>query len=53
MEKGLEYMVQIYKTQDRKVFVFKCMHFYANGKNWQCICGYHLGSGMFLALQNS
>lgn len=37
MGKSLGYMGQIYKTADRKVFVFKYEHFYANGNNWlQC-----------------
>ena len=34
MGKSLECMSQIYKTPDRKGFVFKHGYFYANGYRW-------------------
>ena len=46
-EKPGVYMSQIYKTPDRKGFVFKYGYFYANGYRW-LHCGTP-GSGRFLA----
>lgn len=49
MGESLEYIGQIYKTPDRKVFVFKCGHFYANG----LLQRETAGSGRLLAPHNS
>lgn len=51
MEKSLECTGQIYKTPDRKGFVFKYGHFYEDGNHWlRCDAP---GSGRLPTLQNS